>query len=136
MKPPIRTDYKQIETMLHTTNTSVYIFDVEITNINSDFTMNMEFSKVDRAELISMPNPHYKDIIQTYTHLEGVQTENNDNKEYLPGHVILEASEYANIKTKRDIKVEHQSLSIPPLDGSSLQRQEEKQQLSYVNQKC
>ena len=91
--------------MLHTTNTLVYIFDVEITNINSDFTMNVEFSKVDRAELISMPNPHYKDIIQTYTHLEGVETENNDNKEYLPGHVILEASEYANIKTKKDIKV-------------------------------
>ena len=91
--------------MLHTTNTLVYIFDVETTNINSDFTMNMEFSKVDRAELISMPNPHYKDIIQTCTHLEGVQTENNDKKEYLPGHVILEALEYANIKTKRDIKV-------------------------------
>ena len=30
-KPPIRTDYKQIETMLHTTNTLIDIYDMEIT---------------------------------------------------------------------------------------------------------
>ena len=31
--------------------------------------------------------------------------EDSDNKEYLPVQVILGASEYANIKTKGDIKV-------------------------------
>ena len=31
--------------------------------------------------------------------------EDSDNKEYLPVHVILGASEYANIKTKGDVKV-------------------------------
>ena len=78
---------------------------MEITDRKGDFTINTEVSKVDRAELISMPNPHYKDIIQTYTHSQGAQTEDSDNKEYLPVHVILGASEYANIKAKRDIKV-------------------------------
>ena len=78
---------------------------MEITNTKGDFTINTEVSKVDRAELISMPNPHYKDIIQTYTHLQGVQMEDSDNKEYLPVHIILGASEYANIKTKGDVKV-------------------------------
>ena len=29
----------------------------------------------------------------------------SDNKEFLPVHVILRASKYANIKTKKDIKV-------------------------------
>ena len=52
-----------------------------------------------------MPNPHYEDIIQTYTDLQGVQMEDSDNKEFLPVHVILGASEYANIKRKRGIKV-------------------------------
>ena len=104
-RPPTQTDYKQIETMLHTTNTLTDIYDVEITNTKGDFTINTEVSKVDRAELISMPNPHYKDIIQTYTHLQGVQMEDSDNKEYLPAHVMLGASEYANIKTKGDVKV-------------------------------
>ena len=104
-RPSIRTDYKQMETMLHTTNTFINIYDVEITNTKGDFTINTEVSKVDKAELISMANPHYRDIIQTYTHLEGVQMEDSDNKEYLLVHVILGASEYATIKTKGNVKV-------------------------------
>ena len=91
--------------MLHTTNNLIDIYDVEITNTKGDFTINTEVSKVDRAELISMPNPHYEDIIQTYTHLQGVKMEDSSNKEYLPVHVILGASEYAIIKTKKHIKV-------------------------------
>ena len=66
--------------MLHTTNTFIDIYDVEITNTTGDFTINTEVSKLDRAKLISMPNPHYKDIIQTFTHLQGKQMEDKDNK--------------------------------------------------------
>ena len=62
-KPLIQTDYKRIETIWHTTNTLIDIYHVEITNTKCDFIINMELSKVDRAELISMPNPHYEDII-------------------------------------------------------------------------
>ena len=79
--------------------------DVEITNTKDDFAINMELSKDDRAELISMPNPYYEDITQTYTQLKGVQMEDSDNKEFLPVHVILGASEYAIVKTKKDNKV-------------------------------
>ena len=32
--------------------------------------------------------------------------EDSDNKEFLPAHVISEASEYVNIKPKKDAKVE------------------------------
>ena len=55
--------------MLLTTNTLIVIYDVELTNTKGDFTINTEVSKVHRAELISIPNPHCEDIIQTYTHL-------------------------------------------------------------------
>ena len=79
-KPPIRTDYKQIETILNKTNTLIDIYDVKIKNAKGGFTINTEVSKVDRAELISMPNPHYEDIVQTNTHLQGVQMEDSDNK--------------------------------------------------------
>ena len=79
-RPTIWTDYKQIETILHTTNTFIDIYDVEITNTIGDFTINTEVSKVDRAELISMLNPHYKGIIQTFTHLQGKQMEDSANK--------------------------------------------------------
>ena len=78
-KPPIRTDYKQIETMLHTTNTLIDTYDVEITNTKGGFTINTEVSKVDRAELISTLNLHYEDI-QTNTYLQRIQMEDKDNK--------------------------------------------------------
>ena len=105
-KPPMLTDYKQIQTMLHTSNTSIDIYNVEITNTKCDRAkLIAEVSKVDRAVLIPMLNPHYEDIIQTYTHLQGVKMEDSDNKEFLPVHVIFGASEYVNIKTKKDAKV-------------------------------
>ena len=91
--------------MLHTTNTLIDNYDVQITNTKGDFTIHTEASKVDRAVLISVLNPHYEDITQTYTHLQGVQKEDSDNKEFLPVHVIFGASEYVNIKTKKDAKV-------------------------------
>ena len=59
--------------VLHTTNTLIDMYDVEITNKKGDFTINTEVSKVDRAEMISTPNPHYKDIIPVaeYTAFDG-----------------------------------------------------------------
>ena len=38
-KPPIRTDYKQIETVLHTTNALIDIYDIEIKNTKGDFNL-------------------------------------------------------------------------------------------------
>ena len=90
-KPPIRTDYKQIKTMLHPTNTLIDIYDVKIKNTKGGYTINTKLSKVDRAELISMPNPHYKFIINTYAHLQGVKMEDSEDKKYLPVHVIFRA---------------------------------------------
>ena len=55
-KPPIRTDYRQ--SMLHTTNNLIDTCNVEIANTEGDLNINTGVSKVDRAELISMPNPH------------------------------------------------------------------------------
>ena len=44
--------------MLHTTNNLIDTYHVEIANTEGDLNINTEVSKVDRAELISMPNPH------------------------------------------------------------------------------
>ena len=92
--------------MLHTTNTLTDIYEAEITNAKGDFTISTKFTKVDRAELISMPNLNYEVIVQTYTHLQGVHMKNSYNKGFLPVHVTLGAPEYANIETKKNIKYE------------------------------
>ena len=44
-------------------------------------------------------NPHYQTIIESYSHLKGVETTDCDPKPYLPMHLILGASEYTGIKT-------------------------------------
>ena len=102
--------------MLHPTNTLLDIYSIEITNTKVVFAINTKVGKVDRAELISMLNPHYEDIIQTDTDLQGVQMEDSNNKEFLPVHVKLGPSEYTNNKRKKNIKVGQKWM----LDGSSL----------------
>ena len=104
-KKPIRTDHKQIETMLHTTNTKIEVYEVQISNMKDSFQINTEVSKVDKQELISLPNPHYQKIIQQFSHLKGIQMEDGDTKHYLPVHVILGASEYTKIKTRTAVRV-------------------------------
>lgn len=56
--------------------------------------------RVDRAELLSVENPNYKEMISKYRHLKGVNVEDIDTKALLPVHVILGASDYAKIKTR------------------------------------
>ena len=46
-------------------------------------------------------NPNYKEKINKYRHLKGVNIEDNDTKSVLPIHVILGASDYAKIKTPK-----------------------------------
>ena len=62
------TDTKRLRTSgnyVAMTNTLIDIYDLEIINTKGDFTINTEASKADRAELISIPNTHHEDIIQT-----------------------------------------------------------------------
>ena len=73
-----------------------------------------------------MPNPQHKYVIQIYTHLQEVHMEDSNNKEFSKVHVILGASEYVNIKTKKYIKLgkkENKSLNILLLDGPLLQEE-------------
>ena len=102
---PVREDYKLIETMLKTTNVKVEIYELEIYNTEGNFFINTEVSKVNKPELVTLPNPRYESIIQQYQHLKGVKMEDNDNKDYLPVHVILGAADYTKIKTKQASRV-------------------------------
>ena len=102
-KRPVRVDHKQIETMLRTVTTKIEVYDVQLSNSRDSFSFNVEVSKVDKPVLISLPNPHYDDIIKQYPHLKEVQMEDADTKDYLPVHVILGAAEYVKIKTRRSV---------------------------------
>ena len=43
-----------------------------MTKVEGYFTIKAEVSKVNKTNLISLPNPCYKDVIQQYSHQKGI----------------------------------------------------------------
>lgn len=62
--------------------------EVKITKAKGSFTINTKVSEVNKLNLSSLPNPCYKDIIQHYSHLKGIQMNDNNEKTELLIHVI------------------------------------------------
>jgi hypothetical protein len=62
--------------------------------------MQVDLIKVNKSELLSIDNPHYKVQVDTYPHLKGVHIHDDDAKPQLPVHVVLGGGEYARIKTE------------------------------------
>ena len=104
-KNPSRKDYKQIETMLHTITTKVEVYEVEVSNLKGNFKITADVNKVNKPQLISLPNSCYQDLIQEFRYLKGVSMDDTDNKANLPIHKILGVSEYSRIKTKHVLRI-------------------------------
>lgn len=63
--------------------------------------MDINVTKVDKPVLTYVENPNYKTLSKKHLRLDGVKVHDvSDVKQQLPIHVVLEASEYAAIKTK------------------------------------
>ena len=99
-KRPVRTEYRNIEMMMHTTTKHVKIYQVEVSDVEGNHSINVEVSKVDKSVLISIPNPNYQSLCMEYDHLKDITINDIDTKNLLPVHIVLGASEYARIKTK------------------------------------
>jgi hypothetical protein len=104
-KKPIRQEIKTIEMMLHTTTKTIDVYNVEITNINKNFSMSSEVNCVDRPVLLTLQNPRYREVIASNSHLEGIEMDDVDTKPMLPVHMILGASDYSRVKTTTPAKV-------------------------------
>ena len=61
--------------------------------------MQVNLTKVNQGELLSIENPRYEQLMKTYPYLKGVQMDDTDAKPLLPVHAILGAGVYARIKT-------------------------------------
>ena len=90
---------RRIEMMLGATTRQVELSSITVQALDSSTELKIDVTKVDRKELLIVDNPNYKKIIESYTHLQGVHTDDSDSKLHLPVHLILGASEYAAIKT-------------------------------------
>ena len=97
---PYHREVRQIEMMLGAVTKQVEIFQVQVSSTSGDFSLTTKVTKVDKNQLLSLENPHYEQCLTNYAHLKGIEMEDKDSKDTLPVHLILEASDYARIKTE------------------------------------
>ena len=97
---PQQREVRQIEMMMGVVTRPVELFSVKISSLKRDLTINTEVTKVKKRELLSLENPLYKQCLDKYEHLKGVEMDDLDTKAILPVHLILGASDYARIKTE------------------------------------
>ena len=71
-------------------------YNAQVSDTKGKNTISLRVTRVDRAELLSVENPNYKEVISKYCHLKGVVMEDTDTKNSLPVHVIL-----ARVTTRR-----------------------------------
>ena len=97
---PHQREVRQIEMMMGTVTKQVEIFKVQVSSTLGDFCLHTEVTKVDKKQLLSLKNPRYDECLAKYAHLEGIEMDDKDSKDFLPVHLILGASDYAKIKTE------------------------------------
>ena len=98
---PVRKEYKTIETLTNSTTKKLKIYNLKVENLDENFSFQTELNKLEREVLITLPNPKYNEMIETYDHLKGIKMNERDTKPELPIHVILGASNYAKTKMRK-----------------------------------
>ena len=69
-KPPVRQETKLIEMMMSSVTRNIEIYEATIESLSKTFTMEVEFSKVERKTLLTIENPHYSTLTEKYQHLK------------------------------------------------------------------
>ena len=93
---PSRTLTRRIQTIVGIVTKRTETYNAQVSDTKGNNTISLRVTRVDRAELLSVENPNYKEIISKYRHLKGVVMEDTDTKNSLPVHVIL-----ARVTTRR-----------------------------------
>ena len=97
---PVRKEYKTIETLTNSTTKKLKIYNLKVEKLDENFSFQTELNKLEREVLITLPNPKYNEMIETYDHLKGIKMNERDTKPEMPIHVILGASDYVKIKMR------------------------------------
>ena len=97
-KPSERTT-RQAEMLMGTHTTQLELYDAELSSIDGEFKMDAKLTKVNKSQLLTIPNPEYQRMAATYSHLQPVNIADKDTKDQLPIHIILIVGDYAKIKT-------------------------------------
>ena len=98
--------------MFGTSRELVGLHNIEISDSKKKFQFETE---VTRVELLLIDNPRYDEIIANYSHFEGINIQNNDEKECLPVHLVLRTKDHSKIRTATKPKVRHPGKPVAKL---------------------
>ena len=104
-KKPKEEKTTRIEMMLTSSTTGVEIYSANLKSRDSKFDMNVELSKVDKGELLTVKNPEYTKLLERFSYLMGAKRNDPDSRSQIPINVVLGASDYAMIKTTTSQRV-------------------------------
>ena len=90
---------KRVEMLMASTTARMEVLKTTVSSRSGDYRLKVSLTKVNRGELLSLKNPQYQQLTNTYPHFKGVEMDDTDTKPLLPVHVILGAGVYARIKT-------------------------------------
>ena len=93
---PYQTTIKNIEMLMSTKQMKGQKFKAKL---SSDYELDVDLTKVDRHELLSVDNPRYEELQRRYPYLRPVEINDTHTKPHLPVHLVLGAGEYTRIKT-------------------------------------
>ena len=75
---PSRTLTRRIQTIVGIVTKRTETYNAQVSDTKGNNTISLGVSRVDRAELLSVENPNYKEVISKYRHLKGVTMEDTD----------------------------------------------------------
>jgi hypothetical protein len=60
---------RHIEMMIGSVTKNIELYQIRVKSLESDFSPEMQVSKIDREKLLVLENPRYAEIIAKYNHL-------------------------------------------------------------------
>ena len=93
------TGLRQIAMLTGVTTRMMQVYEVTMCAVSGDFKLDVNVTKIEKRELLTLENPHYKRVLDEIPQLKGVQIDDDDAKDQLPVHIILGANDFAKIRT-------------------------------------
>lgn len=70
---PVRKENRRIDMMMQSVTQKIEIYNVSITSLDEDFSLQASVSKVSKDVLLSLPNPKYDSTTSRFSHLKGIK---------------------------------------------------------------
>ena len=105
---------RQIAMLTGVTTRTMQVYEVRMQSLSGDFDLDVNVTKIEKRELLSLENPHYKDVLEKHSHLRGVRMDDDyDKKELLPMTMLR----YVLVRICELGVAVNQLLNIPNLVG-------------------